>query len=303
MKTVLVTGASGFIGQQALAPLVARGFTVHAATGPRQPVVASDPRVVWHVFDLLDPAHTHDLLHALRPEYLLHFAWYVEPGKFWNSSENLRWVEASLTLLRAFASAGGKRVVMAGTCAEYDWSHDGVCVENHTSLQPATLYGVCKHALHQILAGFTTNTGMSYAWGRIFWPYGPSEHPSRLVASVICSLLQNKPALCSPGDQLRDYMHTIDIADAFVTLLDSQVTGPINIASGEPVAIKDIVYLIGDQLGRRDLIRLGALQAATGDPPIVVASTNRLRDEANWLPRFDLSEGIVQTIAWWRNHL
>ena len=301
MRTVLVTGASGFIGQHALAPLLARGFAVHAVTGPRQPIVTSDPAVVWHVVDLLNPTHTQDFLEALRPNHLLHFAWYVEPGKFWTSGENLRWVEASLTLLRAFASTGGKRVVMAGTCAEYDWSQDGICIENHTLLQPASLYGVCKHALHQILASFTLNSGMSYAWGRIFWPFGPGEHPSRLVASVISSLLQNQPALCSPGAQLRDYMYTVDIADAFVTLLDSQVAGPVNIASGVPVSVKDIVYMIGDQLGRRDLVRLGALAAPSNDPAVVVAGTSRLQNEVKWFPRFDLSGGIAETIAWWRS--
>jgi nucleoside-diphosphate-sugar epimerase len=303
MKTVLVTGASGFIGQHALAPLVRRGFTVHAATGPRQPAIASCPAVAWHVVDLLDTAETHELLQTIRPEYLLHFAWYVEPGKFWGSTENLHWVEGSLALLRAFAAAGGKRVVLAGTCAEYDWTLDEPCSEYHTRLQPATLYGVCKHALHQMLAGFAANQGMSYAWGRIFSPYGPGEHPSKLVASVISSLLRDKPALCSPGNQLRDYMYTKDIADAFVALLDSQITGPVNVASGESVTIKEVVHLIGAQLGRQDLIQLGVLEAPKGDPSVLVANVDRLRNEVAWLPNYDLTTGIAETIAWWRNHL
>ena len=61
---------------------------------------------------------------VIRPEVLIHLAWYAEHGKYWTSPENVRWVEASLALLRGFAAAGGRRVVMAGTCAEYEWSRE-----------------------------------------------------------------------------------------------------------------------------------------------------------------------------------
>lgn len=301
MKTVLVTGATGFIGRHSLQPLMARGYEIHAITAPHQPPGVTEAAIHWHAVDLLDPPQMQRIMSAIRPSHLLHFAWYVEPGRFWHSVENLRWVEATLALVRAFAAVGGQRMVLAGTCAEYDWSQDTVCREAQTPLRPATLYGVCKHALQQIAAAFAANAGISFAWGRIFWPYGPGEHPSRLVASVVRSLLQGERAPCTHGRQVRDYMYTPDIADAFVALLDSAVTDPVNIATGVPVSIKEIVYTIADQLGRPDLIQLGVRESPESEPMRLTADVTRLRHEVNWRPRFDLSTGIAQTITWWRN--
>lgn len=303
MRSVLVTGATGFIGRHALAPLAARGFQIHAVGTLQQMVTAGNPAVIWHSVDLLDPLQLRELIAATRPSHLLHFAWYVEPGKFWTSAENVRWVEATLALVRAFADLGGRRMVLAGTCAEYDWSQDVICAEFQTLRQPATLYGVCKNALQQVAGAFAAQAGVSSAWGRIFLPYGPAEHPSRLVASVIRSLLLGEPAPCSHGEQVRDYMFTVDIADAFVALLDSQVTGPVNIAAGVPIKIKDLVYLIANQLGRPDLIQLGARAAPKSEPMLLAADVYRLHAEVGWTPRYDLPTGIAQTIAWWRNQL
>src|SRR5262249_16760441 len=116
---VVVTGASGFIGRHSLPALVARGHEVHAMARRALQL----PRLPAHVCDLLDPHATAALIARVRPTHLLHFAWYAVPGKYWTAPENLDWVAATLHLLRGFAASGGQRVVMAGTCAEYDWSH------------------------------------------------------------------------------------------------------------------------------------------------------------------------------------
>src|SRR5204862_6165408 len=103
--------------------------------------------------------------------------------------------------------------------------------------------------------------GVSTAWGRLFSVYGPHEHPKRLVPSVIRSLLAGEPAACSHGTQIRDYLFAQDAADALITLLESDITGPLNLASGQPIALRDIVQCLGTLLGRPDLIRLGAIPA------------------------------------------
>ena len=97
-------------------------------------------------------------------------------------------------------------------------------------------------------------TGLSSAWGRVFFLYGPREHPDRLVSSVIRNLLADRPAPCSHGEQIRDYMSVLDVADGMVALLDSDFEGPCNIACGRPTAIKAIVSRIGELMGKPDLI-------------------------------------------------
>jgi nucleoside-diphosphate-sugar epimerase len=297
MKRVLVTGASGFVGRHALAPLAARGYEVHAVTSrPREP--AADA-VRWHRADLLDAQQSARVMSEARPTHLLHFAWYAEPGKFWRSPENFRWLEASIALLRHFRDQGGRRVVMAGTCAEYDWNY-GLCSEQLTPRRPSTPYGVCKNALHETLEAFCAVEGLSGAWGRIFFLYGPQEHPARLVAYVIGALAGGGVAECTHGNQIRDFLHVEDVASAFVALLDSGVEGAVNIASGHPVALRDVVLAAASRLDARDRVRFGAIPAPEGEAPFVVADVRRLAREVGWRPRYDLESGISETVAQWQ---
>ena len=298
MKKVLVTGASGFIGRQCVPLLVSKGYEVHGLSRG-EPGVTENPNVIWHQMDLLTPGCPTELISQVRPDCVLHLAWYAVPGKFWDAKENLDWVRASLEMLRAFADSGGTRIVAAGTCAEYGRS-TGECVENATPLLPTTLYGSSKHSFERMLRSSSERTGLSSAWGRIFFLYGPYEHPSRLVAYVVRSLLQVEPALCSEGKQILDLMHVEDAASAFVALLDSEVQGPVNIGSGRPVTVRDVVQEIGRQLGRSELIRFES-RAANSEAEGFWANTQRLTNEVGWAPHYALSSGIKQTIEWWRS--
>lgn len=302
MKQVLVTGASGFIGRHCLLPLLAKGYEVHAVFATRAiEKEYTNPAINWHQVNLLDSKQVQALVERIEPTHLLHLAWYTIPGKYWTSPENLKWVQASLNLLQAFVEYGGQRAVVAGTCAEYDWNY-GYCSEAVTPLAPSTLYGVCKHALRLMAQAFATQTGLSVAWGRIFFMYGPHEYPSRLVSSVIRSLLVDEPAHCSHGSQIRDFLHVQDVAGAFVTILDNDIVGPVNIGSGQPISIKNVIYKIAMMLERPDLIHLGAIPSSLSDPPVLVANVNRLHDKVGWYPAYDLDTGLDQTIQWWKIH-
>ncbi|HEY0077455.1 MAG TPA: NAD(P)-dependent oxidoreductase [Pyrinomonadaceae bacterium] len=303
MKRVLITGASGFIGRHCPASLQARGYEVHAVSSKSQPTEDAGDGVRWHRADLLDARQLSALLDETQPTDLLHLAWYAAPRLYWTSTENFRWVQASLNLLEGFAARGGRRAVVAGTCAEYDWRHTGRFFETETPLAPSTLYGASKRALHLMLDAFARQAGLSAAWGYVFFLYGEQEHSERLVASVVRALLKDEPALCSHGRQVRDFLHVADVADAFVALLDSRAEGAVNVASGEGVSLAEVVLRIGEKLGRRELIRLGARAASADEPPTLVADVSRLRDEVGWRPRIDLDAGLERTIRWWRNEM
>jgi nucleoside-diphosphate-sugar epimerase len=293
--TVLLTGASGFIGRQCLRALVTRGYDVcPVSSRPR-----SSDGVEWHQADLLDFDQVSRLAASVKATHLLHMAWVATPGVYWTSLENARWLAASVHLLHRFQDNGGQRAVMAGTCAEYDCS-EGVCSEGTTPLLPGTLYGSCKHAMQLTLRAFAQQARLSAAWGRIFFTFGPGEYPARLVPSVIGRLLLRRSAPCSHGTQVRDFLFVEDVANAFVALLASDVSGPVNIASGTAVTVRDLVLQIARRLDAEDLLRWGARPVSAGEPPSIVADVARLRTAVGWAPRYDLATGLDVTIDWWR---
>ncbi len=299
MKRALVTGASGFIGRQTLLPLLRSGCEVHAVS-PFPPENTSD-EVRWHVANLLIDADIDGLFRTVRPTHLLHLAWYAEPGKFWNASENHQWVDCGHTLLEAFCRYGGQRVVFAGTCAEYEGGH-AQCSEAVTPVKPSTLYGVCKNELHQFAAAFSEKNHLSMAWGRVFHLYGPCEHPKRFIPSLILALMHDVDACCTEGSQIRDFMQVTDVAAAFVALLLSDVTGAVNIASGKSVRLRDIACFIAETMEKPHLLKLGALPMPCGEIPVLTAAVDRLACEVNWTPTIALQQGLIETIGWWKDH-
>lgn len=291
-RRVLLTGGTGFVGRHTLQPLRDAGFDVHALG--RRPVSGAQS----HRVDLLDTDMVAAAVRAVGASHLLHLAWDVTQGRFWTAPENLDWVAASLALYRAFAEAGGQRMVVSGSCAEYDWS-SAPLDEDVTALRPGTLYGVAKHALHQILASASTNSGIELAWSRVFFVYGPHEGGARLVPSVITPLLRGEPALVGEGCGRRDFMHVQDVADALVTVLASGFVGAVNVATGEARPVRDLVSLIAGQIGRPDLVRFGAWPTPPGEPASLETSALTLR-RIGFKPRFTLEAGLADTIGWWR---
>lgn len=299
-KRILVTGATGFIGSHTLRPLLQRGYEVHAVSSQSMPAI--DAPVIWHQADLFDSASSTQLVEDVHPTHLLHLAWYVVPGKLISSELNFDWVRSSMELLKSFQREGGRRIVMPGSSYEYDWSY-GYCHETRTPTIPNTTYGACKHALDVMAQAFCRSHKLSYAWPRVFFLYGPKEHPDRLVSSVIRSVLQGQEARCSHGRQIRDYLHVQDVADAIVSVLDSTIEGPINVGSGTAVPLRDMIVTIGRTLGREDLIRLGALPSRANDAPLVVADIERLTTTIQWQPKYSMEAGLGHTIEWWRQQL
>ena len=292
----MVTGASGFIGRNCLAQLGAAGYEVHAVSSRDR---TEESEVHWHRADLLDKSQLDQLVTKVKPTDLLHFAWYAIPGKYPTSPENLRWCQATLELLCAFANNGGNRAVFAGTCFEYD-SRYGFCSEELTPSCPSTFYGVCKNSTREIVLAYSRQVGISSAWGRIFYLYGPHEPEVRLVPAVTLALLRGQSPRCSHGRQVRDFLHVKDTAAAFVSLLQSEIEGTVNIGSGEPLTIRSLVEHIARLLDSRNPIAYGAIPAAANDPPLLVADTRRLREEIGWQPKIALEEGLQDAINWWR---
>ncbi len=297
MRRALVTGASGFIGSHTIPRLVERGFEVHAVS--RRPL-ARVSGAAWHQAALSDPGAIVRLIADVRPTHLLHLAWETTPATYYTSAENLACVRDSLSLVDAFVKAGGQRVVAAGSSAEYEIAGASDLVEGVTPLRPNGFYGACKKALFEMLEGYARRTRTELAWGRVFFCYGPGEHPARLVPSLVADLAAGGAVPFQAGRGIRDYLHVSDVAEAFAGLVDSSLAGAANIGSGEGIALRDFVSGLAAAAGRPDAVDFGAVATPSHEPVRVVAGGARLRDEVGWRPRVPLAEGLRATVDWWR---
>ena len=286
MNRVLVTGSGGFIGRHTVAHLTRRGYEVHGVHQHSSPA----PGTISHRADLLDAVQIREVTERVRATHLVHFAWYAEHGKFWDSPRNIEWMKASETLFKEFVARGGRRAVFAGTCAEYDWSYSHL-QEDKTPSNPRTLYGQCKNELRQKVE----QTGISVAWGRIFFICGPGEDPRRFIPSILSPLLKRQPAIVKHGSHVRDFMHCEDVAAAFAAILDSQLKGIVNVASGEPKSLGEIAKIIAELTGGQSLLEIQDSPASPDNPPVLTADVAKLRS-IGFNPIYCLRDGLATLI-------
>lgn len=298
-RRVLLTGATGFLGRVCLCLMIEAGWDVHALSGRAD---RTDPSgtVTWHRGDLLDRPATHSLLEAIRPTHLLHLAWNVEHINVYQSPANDLWRDATIALTEDFAAVGGQRAVLVGTSAEYDWNAHGVFREDDDTTRAASRYGRAKADTDRATRALAETLGLSRAWARLFFLYGPGEPPGKLAASTIRALLAGEEARCSHGRQVRDFVFTEDAARALIAMLERPVEGAVNIASGQPVPLAALVNEAARQLDGLDRVRFGAYPSPANEAPLVAADITRLRDEVGYAPRVDIAEGVRRSIAWWR---
>ena len=288
---VLLTGASGFVGRYVLDCLLAGGHEVIALTNHAR-ALPQDKAVQWVQADLLDPNQITPLMEKLQPQGLIHLAWYAKHGLFWQAAENFDWCTATARLLHAFHAAGGQKIVVCGTCAEYDWTQ-GVMTEDGTPTHAASVYGECKDVTRQYLQQYCQQAGLDWVWGRVFFPYGPGEPAMKLIPSVLHALAQSRPVACSHGQQLRDYMHVRDVASALVhLLLHPQAGGVFNIGSGQATRLMDMVNICTRAFESPSPVQFGAITVSADEPPVIVADTHKLQ-ASGWQPAVPLQAGLA----------
>lgn len=285
---VLLTGASGFVGRQVVAPLQRAGWEVHA-TGR-----APDGPGTWHRCDLLDAGARRNLIAAVRPQALLHCAWVATPGQYATAPENLDWAAATLGLVREVLAAGARRLVLVGSCAEYDWNDPPPRPwREDDPARPATLYGVAKHGTHAMAASLARQLGAALCWARLFHLLGPGDRPGRLVPDLLRALRTGQNFATGPGEHLRDWMDVRDAGRALAALLDAGADGPVNVASGQPRTVASLLAAAGAIAGSPGV---GARPGGAAGPAAILADVTRLRQLTGFAPAIPLGQSLQD--AW-----
>jgi UDP-glucose 4-epimerase len=278
----------------------APGVEVHVFSRSGTPANHGSSQVTRHEVDLLDPAAVNQAVEHLECTHLCHMGWLgAESPNRYGSPENKRWVEASEHLFDRFSANAGGRIVHVGSCIEYGNGIDGAQTED-SPLDSDTTYGQSKADVSRvILNGF--GNGTTAAVARIFFCYGRHEQRERLVPSIITSLLEGEPLDLTEGRQRRDYIDARDVAEALLALLGSDAEGAFNVGSGQSVEVRRVAEILGEAIGRPELLRFGARPEGADTAFEILADTTRIQSLIGWTPSVTLEDGLQDAIDWWRN--
>jgi len=289
---ILVTGATGFIGSAVTRLAQRHGHRIGALVRPGARPLLSESNFVRLEGTLENPPW--ELIKKFQPEVCLHAAWIATPGVYLESRANKDYLRWSVELPQRLRSLGLRRFLGLGTCIEYRIAPNtrALLHEERTPIAPQSEYARCKNALRVALQ---EQSDLETCWGRIFYPYGPEEHPERLCSTLIRKLRSGEELELRTPDSTKDYIFIDDLAEAILLLATSNVRGAINLGTGIGISVREIAQSLGLLLGRGHLIKAAA-QPAPDPYSYVVADAGKLRT-LGWQPRTNLSAGLTKLLA------
>ncbi len=304
MKTVLITGATGFIGSALRSRLVAMGYRVISLT--RNSSLAEQPN--HFVVDIRDRSCLAAVMSEIQPNLVFHLA--ADKNRlsnhldiFYQSIEtNLM---GTLNLVEScHINPKFERLIAIGTCQEYGIG--SVPFIEHQREMPISTYTYSKVAVTCLLQTLYRTVGFPSIILRPTLAYGPGQPSDMLLPSLIESLLAHQVFEMTSGEQTRDYIFIEDLVDACVAAIDGDALGRIiNIGSGYAPSLRDVALLVARCIGEgtENLLHFGAVQYRQNEMMNYSADISLARDCLGWVPRTSIETGMKKTIESYRNQL
>ena len=318
---VLVTGGAGYIGSVVTAQLLDKGCDVivcdNLSHGSKKAVPAGAKLIVA---DTSDRTALDRIFQEYRIDAVMHFAAFIEAGEsmqvpekyFRNNTAN------SLTLLEAMLAHKVPRLVFSSTAALYG-TPDRAPIEETDALRPTNAYGESKLLVEQMLAWFHRIHGLRYSCLRYFNAAGaagdlgedhvPESHLIPLTLEVALGKREYISVFGTDyptpdGTCIRDYVHVSDLASAHILVLDALRQRDkliYNLGTGRGYSVREVVETVRRVTGHPIPVREVARRP--GDPAVLVASSDSIKRDLQWQPRFPGLEAIVRSAwDWQRMH-
>ncbi len=324
MSAVLVTGGAGYIGSHAVKALVQAGRRVvvydNLSAGHREAaMLAGGEAATLVIGDVGDTARVRQVLDEHQIESVMHFAAWLsvgdsvrDPAGYYRNN-----VMGALSVLEAMVAAGVKHFVFSSTAAVFGNAIEIPISEAHPR-RPINAYGETKLAIELALPHYERAYGLTSVCLRYFNAAGadpegvlgehhePESHvlPRAIDAAHGAATFQvfGEDYDTPDGTCLRDFVHVTDLASAHLLSLEALRGGAAsaiyNLGNGRPTSVRDLLSSIERVTGRPVPYTSGPRR--DGDPPVLYASSARIRRELGWAPRFEDVDTIVETAWKWR---
>ncbi|PYK69884.1 MAG: UDP-glucose 4-epimerase GalE [Verrucomicrobia bacterium] len=270
-----------------------------------------DPRAEFIEGDLADSEMTAETLMRLRPDAVMHFAANAlvgesmeNPSKYFRNN-----IAAGLNLLDAMIVADVKRLVFSSTCATFG-PPKRVPIDEETPQRPINPYGESKLAFEKILKWYDAIHGLRFVSLRYFNAAGASEKfgedhrcETHLIPNVLKVALGQKTHVeifgadydTPDGTCIRDYIHIVDLADAHIRALNTHESDFYNLGTGGGSSVREVIETCRRITGHP--VPVVKKPRRPGDPPRLIASSEKIKRELGWQPRFQTLDAIVES-AW-----
>jgi len=312
---ILVVGGAGYIGSVCAELLLDEGHTVsifdNLSEGHR---AAIDLRAQFVEGDLQNQQSIEQALAKQKPEAVMHFAASAlvgesmrNPSKYFRNN-----IASGLNLLDAMVSVGVTKIVFSSTCAIFG-PPERVPIDETMPTRPINPYGESKLAFEKILRWYDEIHGLKYASLRYFNAAGASEKfgedhrvETHLIPNVLKVALGEKPAVevfgteyeTPDGTCVRDYIHIIDLARAHIFALDAAKSDFYNLGTGGGASVREVIDACRKVSGRK--IDIVEKPRRLGDPPRLIASSEKIKRELGWKPEFQSLDVIIESAWKWR---
>ncbi len=240
---ILVTGATGFIGNHIIELLIKEGNIVVASSSDRNKASKFKwfDKVIYKEYKIGKTIQPTDLYNYFEsPEKIIHLAWDGLPNfKSLSHFEENLW--AQYFFLKVLINSGVKDVTVTGTCLEYGLKEGQL--HEYDCVSPITAYGIAKNTLRLFLEQLAKTIPFSLKWIRLFYLYGPGQHVKSILPQLQAALDRgDKEFKMSGGEQIRDYLPVEKVAENIIRIaLQNKVTGIINCCSNNPITINQLV--------------------------------------------------------------
>lgn len=269
---IFITGGTGFIGKEIVETLHGGGYELYILTRQN---LSDFGNVKYIRGDISDTELLERIFKEVRPKCLFHLAWDVKAANYAQSDENNLWVSWSKNLLELFLKYGGEKVIVSGTCFEYEFTKNKPIGEDEIC-KPATPYGKAKLKVYEIYKKICANHNAKLIWGRIFYPYGRGESARKLITAAKNTLIADKEFLCKAPENVNDYINVRDVAKIFKCFLENDdAEGIYNVGTGREYKIGDILNNVAQILGKENFLKFNSTSGQNFQ--YIVADTKKLR--------------------------
>ena len=313
---IFLTGGAGYIGSVCSELLLNEGHEVaifdNLSEGHRRAV---DSRANFIRGDLADRLQIEAALSSTRPDAVMHFAAYAlvpesmrDPSKYFRNN-----IANGLNLLDAVVARGVQRIIFSSTCAIFG-PPERVPIDETAHPRPVSPYGESKLAFEKILRWYDEIHALKFVSLRYFNAAGATENlgedhrpETHLIPNVLKVALGQSPNVeiygtdyeTPDGTCIRDYIHIVDLARAHILALGAAASGFYNLGTGGGSSVREVIAACRKITGRK--IETIEKPRRPGDPPRLIASSEKIKKELGWQPQFQSLDAIVESA--WKWHL